>query len=71
MSVAFDRRRFKTLLDFQSYNYLFKNAPTMVERTVKFDMLGPTFIPRIFVVKDLENLFGIFDEPIEELIYEF
>ena len=68
MSVAFDRRRFKTLLDFQSFNNLFKNAPVVVERTVKFDTLGPTFIPGIFVVKDWGNLFGIFNEPIEELI---
>ena len=30
--VTFDRRRFKTLLDFQSYNNLFKNASILVER---------------------------------------
>ena len=30
--VTFDRRRFMTLLDFQSYNNLFKNASIVVER---------------------------------------
>lgn len=50
-SVAFDRRRFKTLLDFQSYNSHFKNSPTVVERIVKFDIIGSTFILIIFVDK--------------------
>ena len=70
-SVAFDGGRFKTLLDFQYFNNLFKNAPSMVERMVRFDTLRSTFIPRIFADKDQGNLFGIFDEPIEELIKEF
>ena len=28
------------------------SAPTVVERTVRFDTLGTTFIPRIFEEKD-------------------
>ena len=50
-SVAFDRRRFKTLLDFQSYNTHFKNSHIMKERIVKFDILGSTFILTIFADK--------------------
>ena len=58
-------------MDFQTYNNLFKNAPTMVERKVKFGMLGSTYILRIFADKDWGLLFGLFKEPIEELIKEF
>ena len=38
---------------------------------VRFGTLRSTFIPRIFADKDWGNLFGIFDEPIEEIIKEF
>ena len=40
----------------------------MVERVVKFDTLGTTFIPRIFEAKDWTNLFGNFEDPIDELV---
>ena len=43
----------------------------MVERFVKFDTLGSTFIPRIFADKDWTDLFGNFEDPIDELIKEF
>ena len=33
----FDNKRFKTLLDSQSFLNNFKNASTMVERIVRFD----------------------------------
>lgn len=69
-SVTFDSERFKTLLDFQSFNNLFKNAPSMVERLVKFDLLRSTFIPRIFVDKYWANLFDAFVDPCEELMKE-
>ena len=69
-SVTFDSKRFKTLLDFQSFNNLFKNAPSMVERLVKFDLLRSTFIPRIFVDKYWANLFDAFVDPCEELMKE-
>ena len=38
---------------------------------VKFDSLGTTFIQRIFEVKDWANLFGNFEDPIDELVKEF
>ena len=38
---------------------------------VKFDTLGTTFIPRIFEAKDWANLFGNFEDPIDELVKEF
>ena len=46
-------------------------APTIVERVVKFDTLGTTFIPRIFETKDWADLFGNFEDPINELVQEF
>ena len=38
---------------------------------VKFDSLGTTFIPRIFEAKDRADLFGNFEDPIDELVKEF
>ena len=70
-SANFDNKRFKTLLDSQSFNNNFKNAPTVVERIVRFDTLGPTFIPKILANKDWPNLFSGFEDPIEELVKEF
>ena len=43
----------------------------MVERIVRFDTLGSTFIPRIFADKDWADLFGNFKDPIDELVKEF
>ena len=43
----------------------------MVERVVKFETLGTTFIPRIFEAKDWVDLFGNFEDPINELVKEF
>ena len=43
----------------------------MVERVVKFDTLGTTFIPRIFEAKDWADLFENFKDPINELVKEF
>ena len=43
----------------------------MVELIVRFDTLGSTFIPRIFADKDSANLFGNFEDPIDELVKEF
>ena len=43
----------------------------MVEWVVKFDTLRTTFIPRIFEAKDWADLFGNFEEPIDELVKEF
>ena len=70
-SGNFVNKRFKTLLDSQSFNNNFKNASIVVERIVRFDTLGSTFIPKIFVDKDWPSLFGGFEDPIEELVKEF
>ena len=42
-----------------------------MERVVKFDTLGTTFIPRIFETKDWVDLFENFEDPIGELVKEF
>ncbi|KAK9986783.1 hypothetical protein SO802_031734 [Lithocarpus litseifolius] len=70
-SGDFDNERFKTFLDSQSFSNNFKSAPIMVERVVRFDTLGSTFIPKIFVDKDWVSLFGNFEETIDELVKEF
>ena len=49
---------------------IFKNAPTVVEWIVQFNILGSTFIPRIFMDKDWANLFGNFKDMIDELVKE-
>ena len=67
----FNRKIFKTLLDFQTFFSIFKNAPTVVERNMRFETLGSTFIPKIFADKDWANLFGNFEDPIDELVKEF
>ena len=38
---------------------------------MKFDILGTTFIPRIFEEKDWADLFGNFKDPIDELVKKF
>ena len=38
---------------------------------VKFDTLRTNFIPRIFEAKDWADLFGNFEDPIDELVKEF
>lgn len=43
----------------------------MVKRSVKFETLGSTFIPRIIAYKDWAPLFRKFHNPIKELIKEF
>ena len=42
-----------------------------MERVIKFDSLGTTFIPRIFEAKYWANLFENFEDPIDELVKEF
>ena len=70
-SDDFDIRRFKTLLNFQSVSNNFESAPTVVERIVRFDTLGSTFIPKIFADKNWANQFGNFEDPIDELVKKF
>ena len=47
-----NRERFKTPLDSQTHSSIFEDATSIVERVVRFDTLGTTFIPRIFEAKD-------------------
>ena len=42
-----------------------------MERIVKFGTLGTTFIPKIFEERNWADLFGNFEDPIEELVKEF
>ena len=71
LSQDSNSERFKTPLNSQTFSSIFVNAPTMVERVVKFNTLGTTFIPRIFEAKDYVDLLGNFEDPIDELVKEF
>ena len=71
LSQDSNSERFRTPLDSQTHFSIFQKAPTVVERVVKFDTLGTTFIPRIFEAKDWADRFGNFEDPIDELVKEF
>ena len=43
----------------------------MVECIVQFDTLGSTFILRIFAIRDWTELFGNFEDLVDELVKEF
>ena len=61
-------RSFKTPLNSQTFSSILVGVPTVVERVVKFDTLGTIFIPKIFEAKDWADLFGNFEDPIDELV---
>ena len=63
--------RFRTPFVSQTYSSIFVDASTIVERVVKFDTLGTTFIPRIFEARDWVDLFGNFEDLVDELVKEF
>ena len=71
MSQDSNSERFRTPFNSQTFSSIFEDAPTVVERVVKFDTLGITFILRIFEAKDWADLFGNFEDPIDELVKEF
>ena len=71
LSQDSNSERFRTPLDSQTYSSIFEKAPTVVEWIVRFDTLRTTFIPRIFEEKDWVDLFGNFEDPIDELVKEF
>ena len=71
MSQDSNSERFRTPFNSQTFSSIFEDAPTVVERVVKFDTLGITFILRIFEAKDWADLFGNFEDPIDELVNEF
>ena len=66
-----NRERFKIPLDSQTHSSIFEDATSIVERVVRFDTLGTTFILRIFKAKDWANLLGNFEDLMEELVREF
>ena len=51
-----NRERFKTTFDSQTHSSIFEDVSPIVERVVKFDTLGTTFIPRIFEAKDWASI---------------
>ena len=63
--------RFRTLIDSKTYTNTFKEASPIVERIVKFNTLETTFILKIFEERDWPDLFGNFEDPVEELVKEF
>ena len=62
--------RFRTSLTSHIYSNIFDRAFPIVERVVEFDTLGTTFVPRIFESRDWANLFGNFEDPMDELVKE-
>ena len=70
-SKGSNRKRFKTPVDSQTHSSIFEDATPIVEQVVNFDTLETTFIPRLFEAKDWANLFGNFEDPMEELVREF
>ena len=42
-----------------------------MECVVSFDTLSTTFVPRIFDARDWADLFGNFEDPVDELVKEF
>ena len=62
--------RFRTPLTLHIYSNIFDRASPIVECVVEFDTLGTTFIPWIFESRDWANLFGNFEDPMDELVKE-
>ena len=65
-----NEERFRLPLNSHVYSNVFDKSTTIVERVVEFNTLGTTFIPRIFENRDWANLFGNFDDPMDELVKE-
>ena len=62
--------RFRTPLNSHIYSSIFDVASPIVERVVKFDTLGTTFVPQIFESRDQADLFRNFEDPMDELVKE-
>ena len=62
--------RFRTPLTSHIYSNIFDRASPIMESVVEFDTLGTTFIPQIFESRDWANLFGNFEDPMDELVKE-
>ena len=62
--------RFRTPLNSHIYSNIFDLASPIVECMVEFNTLKTTFVPRIFESKDWVDLFGNFEDPMDELVKE-
>ena len=62
--------RFRTPLNSHIYSSIFDLASPIVERVVEFDILGTTFVPRIFESRDWADLFENFEDLMDELVKE-
>ena len=62
--------RFRTPLNSHIYSSIFDVASPTVERVVEFDTLGTTFVPQIFESRDWADLFGNFEDPMDEMVKE-
>ena len=62
--------RFRTPLNLHIYLSIFDVASPIVECVVEFDTLGTTFVPQIFESRDWVDLFGNFEDPMDELVKE-
>ena len=62
--------RFRTPFNSRIYSSIFDVASPTVERVVEFDTLKTTFVPRIFESRDWADLFGNFEDPMDELVKE-
>ena len=70
-SQVSNNERFRTPFDSQTFLSIFIDATPIMERVVKFDTLSTTFVPRIFKARDWADLFGNFEDPVDELVKEF
>ena len=61
---------FRTPLNSHIYSSIFDVASPIVERVVEFDNLKTTFVPQIFEPRDWADLFGNFEDPMDELVKE-
>ena len=62
--------RFRTPLNSHIYLSIFDLASPIVERVVEFNTLKTNFVPRIFESRDWADLFGNFEDPMDELVKE-
>ena len=66
-----NEERFRTSLTSHIYSNIFDKSTSIVERVVEFNTLGTTFVPRIFESRNCANLFGNFEDPMDELVKEY
>ena len=62
--------RFRTPLNSHIYLSIFDVASPIMERVVEFNTLKTTFVPWIFESRDWVDLFGNFEDPMDELVKE-